>query len=127
MNSVSTKQERSMRAFSLWLIYFISVPHIFAHDGTDELRDFKNNKQKIFVLQKKIKDIKTTQDRLESLNSQLILLQRNVLFLRNKIVEESPKIKSSMSKYDLDYMSEAEFILKKANRTLKDIGKVLHE
>ena len=116
-----------MKAFYLWLVFFISVPIIFAHDGTDELRDLGKNKQKILALQKNIKDIENKQDRLESLNSQIILLQRNIFILRNKMVEESPQIKSSMSKYDLDYMKEVDFILKKVSRTLKDTGKMLNE
>ena len=32
-----------------------------------------------------------------------------------------------MSKYDLDYMKEVDFILKKVDRTLEDTRKVLDE
>jgi Cu2+-containing amine oxidase len=116
-----------MKVFYLWLVFFIYVPNIFAHDGTDELRDLGKNKQKVLTLQKNIKDIENKQDRLESLNLQTNLLQRNILILRNKMIEDSSQIKSSMSKYDLDYMKEVDFILKKVNRTLEDTKKVLDE
>tara|TARA_R110000782_G_scaffold30891_14_gene76612 strand:- start:1061 stop:1192 length:132 start_codon:yes stop_codon:yes gene_type:complete len=43
------------------------------------------------------------------------------------MTEESLQIKSSMSKYDLDYMKEVDFILKKVDRTLEDTRKVLDE
>lgn len=116
-----------MKVLYLWIVFFIFAPYVFAHDGVDELRDLKKNKVKIIALQKNIKDIGSKQDRLESLSSQLNLFQRNILILRNKMIEESPQIKSSMSKYDIDYMREVDFLLKKASRTLKDTKKVLHE
>tara|TARA_R110002072_G_scaffold104159_1_gene228531 strand:+ start:107 stop:457 length:351 start_codon:yes stop_codon:yes gene_type:complete len=116
-----------MKVFYLGFIFLISIPTISAHNGIDELRDIVKNKQKILMLQKNIKDIENKQDRLENLNSQLNFLQRNIMILRNKLIEESPQFKSSMTKYDIDYMKEVSFILKKVDRSLKDTRKMLDE
>lgn len=116
-----------IKSLYLLIIYFVFIPYAFSHDGTDELRTLEKNKQKIYSLQKKFKDIEKTQNRYENIESQLTLLQRNILILRNKMIEESPQIKSSMSKYDLNYMSEVEFMLKKMKRTLNNTKTVLND
>ena len=116
-----------VRTSHLLIIYFIFIPYAFSHGGTDELRTLEKNKQKIYLLQIKIKDIENKQNRYENINSQLTLFQRNILILRNKMIEDSPKIKSNLSKHNLDYMSEVEFILKKMNSALKDTKKLLND
>lgn len=115
------------RTLSLLIIYFLFTPYVLSHDGTDELRVFEKNKQKIYSLQKDFKEIENTQNRFENIESQLTLLNRNILILRNKLIEDSPKIKSNMSKHNLDYMGEVEFMLKKINRVLKDTKKLLND
>ena len=114
-----------MRAYHLIIALLISVSQVYAHSGTDELRDLEKNKLKIFSLQKNFKDMDDTTERIDSLASQLVLLQRNIKILREKMMEESTRIKSSICSYQLDYLAEADYLLKEFSRTLKQTKKVL--
>ena len=59
-----------MRAYHLIIALLIPVSQVYAHSGTDELRDLEKNKLKIFSIQKNFKELDDTTERIDSLESQ---------------------------------------------------------
>ena len=108
------------------LLYFticvsLFLPCIFAHSTDDPVKNMHKNQSRLVAKQIAFPNLKSSVDRLESLNEQAGYLQNNILILRNLMAKDYPHVKEGMSKYKLDYIKEVENSLKAFKETLKII------
>lgn len=76
----------------------------------DQLQKNRNHpaaKQQAFL------QLKSNEERIDSVTSQLDYLQKNILIMRDLMTREYPRVREKMSKYKLDYIGVMNDSLKK--------------
>ena len=104
---------------TLALLFFVTF--VSAHGGEDPLKELQKNKSKLSSVQTEFKQLSNQQDRIESLESQVIYLQENILILRRLMAKDYPHVTTGMSKYKLNYIAEIENGLEEFKLTLEQM------
>lgn len=110
------------------VIFFVTLNlslGALAHSSSDPSSELHKLDEKINQLQLDFKHALTDEERMNVAEKQFSLTQRKILLLRNMMVSDFPHIKSSMSKYQHDYIKETEETLKQAMSILKQFKKTL--
>lgn len=97
----------------------------WAHNGEDPAAELDKNRSRLSTLQQNFGQLVSADERIDNLDSQVDLLQKDILMLRNLMAKEYPHVKEGMSKYKLDYMELLGENLKKFKLSVKQVGQII--
>jgi hypothetical protein len=92
-----------------------------AHNGEDPKRELEKDMQRLTLAQEEFENLQDDQSRIDNLEKQIGYLQGNALVVRNMLAREYPKVKESMTKFELDYLEILDQNLKNMKRMLKQV------
>lgn len=114
-----------MRKTIFFIIGIIFASTGWAHNGEDLVAELDKNRSHLSALQKNFGQLMSADERIDNLDSQVDLLQKDILMLRDLMAKEYPHVKEGMSKYKLDYMELLGNSLKKFKLSVKQAGQVI--
>jgi hypothetical protein len=82
-----------------------------AHSSHDPIKDLSKYEASLKKYQESYEDLEQEQ-KVDNLKSQISILEKKLFTLRDVLARDYPHVKSSMSKYKLDYMVSIDDTLK---------------
>ena len=108
---------------------FLAIGLIFsatgwAHKGDDPIADLEKNRSRLAIKQMAFFQLQNKDEQIDSLESQLDYLRKNIMILQNVMATDYPHVKEGMSKYKLDYIEVLDDSLKKFRLAVKQAGQL---
>lgn len=111
----------------LIIIGLFYVPTVWSHGGEDPLNELQKNRGRIATKQMTFFQLDSREEKIDSLESQIDYLRKNLLILQNMMAKDYPHVKEGMSKYKLDYIEVLDDSLKKLRLSVKQAGLLIDQ
>lgn len=98
---------------------------VFAHSAHDPIKDIEKYDRAVTEKQARFETTTNEEERLQSLQEQIKMMQRKLLALRNLMANDYPHLKEKMSKYKYDYMDSVDESIVQLKTILKQTDTLL--
>ncbi|MCZ0867273.1 hypothetical protein O0V09_18920 [Dasania sp. GY-19] len=112
----------------LAIVFAIIFPaSVWSHSGVDPLDEYQKNRSRIAIKQMTFFQLDSREEKIDSLESQIDYLRKNLLILQNIMAKDYPHVKEGMSKYKIDYIEVLDDSLKKLRLSVKQAGLLIDQ
>lgn len=98
---------------------------VWSHSGSDPAHDLKKNSKRLAEVQNSYIKIESNDERIDSLNSQIHYLQKNILIMRTLLTKESTNQEQCFKNNKIDYLQTMESNLKLFMQTVEQSEEVI--
>jgi len=116
-----------MNKFFVLVITSVLSLSAWGHGGSDPLRELHKNGQSLADEQASFATLGSKRDQIDSVESQLRYLQKNVMILEDLMTKDYPHVREKMSRYKLDYIEELGDSLNDFEQTLEHAAQISQE